>query len=50
MKTAEIKTENNLLGEKILQKKINDANEYFKKSNKNQFEEFRKHRKILSKV
>ena len=46
---AEIKTESNLLGEKILQKKINDANEYFKKSNKNQFEEFRKQRKILSK-
>lgn len=50
MKTAQIKTENNSLGEKILQKKINDANEYFKKIDKNNIEEFRKQRKSLSKV
>ena len=50
MKTAQIKTENNSLGENILQKKINDANEYFKKIDRNQFEEFRKQRKVLSKV
>jgi hypothetical protein len=50
MKTAQIKTESNPSGEKILQKKINDANEYFKKIDRNQFEEFRKQRKELSKV
>ena len=50
MKTADIKKGGDSLGEKMLQKKINDANEYFKKIDKNHFEEFRKQRKTLSKV
>ncbi len=37
-------------GELILQKKIDDADEYFKKIDRNQFEEFIKQRKKLSKV
>lgn len=50
MKTSQIKTISNSLGEQLLQKKISEANEYFKKINRNQFEEFRKQRKELSKV
>ena len=50
MKTAEIKIKGNSLGEKILKKKINDADEYFKKIDRNHFEEFRKQRKALSKI
>lgn len=49
MKTSQIKTISNSLGEQILQKKINEANEYFKKNDRNQFEEFRKQRQELSK-
>ncbi|MEY4540039.1 MAG: hypothetical protein RLZZ306_1796 [Bacteroidota bacterium] len=37
-------------GDITLQKKINDANKYFNKIDRNQFEDFRKHRNSLNHI